>query len=137
MTGNQFDFVRVPISKDFFATIDSCKNYLGDINASRYSGANVASVLYKMLIASIRPKLKGIDRLIIIPDDELNYLPFEAMQDEKGIFFVQQLSVQYLYSTAMLELANKKKLNENIIALAPFDSKGFTDSTGTQLTILP
>jgi CHAT domain-containing protein len=137
LTGRVFDCVRLPITKDFFTTIDSCKLHLGDVNTGRYNGTHVASTLYKMLVASIHPKLKGIDRLIIIPDDELNYLPFEALQNEKGKYLVEEFSVQYLYSTAMLELANEKKLKENIIAFAPFASQGFIDSSGVQLSILP
>ena len=38
--------------------------------------------LYEKLIAPFMPKLSQTKRLIIIPDDELNYLPFEALQDE-------------------------------------------------------
>jgi hypothetical protein len=64
------------------------------------------------------------ERLIIIPDDELTYLPFESLQDEQGNYAIQHFSIQYQYSTAFLKKQTLKVDDGSAISLAPFASGG-------------
>jgi CHAT domain-containing protein len=88
-------------------------------------------------MAPLEPKLSNIERLIIIPDDELNYLPFEALTDEKGRYLVEKFSIQYQYSTALLGKDVNTTKAKGTLAFAPFASKGYSDSFGTRLSVLP
>jgi CHAT domain-containing protein len=138
ITDNKFEFYRSPVTGSFFAAIDSFKKSLHDLSAEiRYSGSGVSSRLYQVLISPIQAKLSNIKRLIIIPDDELNYLPFEALQDENGRYLVERFSVLYQYSTALLKEPVVNTKSDNILAFAPFASKGYKDSTGIELMSLP
>ncbi|MDP4261597.1 MAG: CHAT domain-containing protein [Bacteroidota bacterium] len=138
ITAGSFEYSTSPLAKEFIAGIDSFKTSLvtepGD---QKYNGSLVSMELYKKLILPVHPKLSGIDRLIIIPDDELNYLPFEALQDEKQQYLVQKFSVQYLYSTSLFGKNHPVHATENTLAFAPFISKNFTDSSGFTLSSLP
>ncbi|MBL7740039.1 MAG: CHAT domain-containing protein [Chitinophagaceae bacterium] len=135
---NVFDFVRTPIDKNFFAAIDSFKFSLHDLSpGNRYSGQLLSMRLYNILIASLPSRIAGARRLIIIPDDELHYLPFEALQDKEKKFLIEKYSVQYLYSTALLQQDEKKNNNTGSLAFAPFASKGLTGTSGTGLVQLP
>ena len=138
ITGNQFQYYKSPISPDFFNTIDSFKASLNNtLPVQRYNGAAFSSSLYKTLILPLHSKLSHIERLLIIPDDELNYLPFEALQDEKGKYMVEKYSIQYQYATALLGKDSKNKKAAGILAFAPFASQGYTDTAGTRLSVLP
>jgi CHAT domain-containing protein len=72
--------------------------------------------------------LEKTDRLIIIPDDELNYLSFESLQDTAGTYLIQHFSVQYQYSTGLLKKEMPDFSNHQTLAFAPFATTGFKDS---------
>jgi CHAT domain-containing protein len=138
ITGNRFEYYRSPAGLEFFKNIDSFKASLHNESAEqRYNGAAVSSALYKTLMAPLQSKLSHIERLIIIPDDELNYLPFEALQDENGKYLVEKYSIQYQYATALLGKDDKDKKAAGVLAFAPFVTKGYKDSSGISLNPLP
>ncbi len=90
--------------------------------------------LYEFLFHDL--KLDDIDRLIIIPDDELNYLSFESLHDKDGKYLIEKYAVQYQYTTALLR---KEKINfgsHETLAMAPFANHGYEDSSFS-LEVLP
>ena len=100
--------------------ISELRNLLSDHAAI----TTLSKQLYSFLIAGVIPS--GIDRLIIIPDDELNYLPFEALSDLRGNYLITNHSVQYQYATSLLKKEKLDLVKAKTIALAPFASSGFT-----------
>ncbi len=138
ITPTLFEYHSSVINKDFFATIETFKTSLHNVSPDqRYAGQDAATFLYKELISPIQAKLAQVKRLVIIPDDELNYLPFEALQDEKKEYLLQRFSIQYQYATALLGKTNRKTWPTGILSFAPFASKGYQDSTGYSLQPLP
>ncbi|NOT52307.1 MAG: CHAT domain-containing protein [Chitinophagaceae bacterium] len=140
ITSKQFIPYRGKTGNDFFILTDSLKKILHEENTyGRYNGKEIAQSMYKELIAPLEPKLSQIDRLVIIPDDELNYLPFEALQDSKGNYLVEKFSIQYQYSTALWNTEDRKKIKRSsgVLAFAPFVSNGYNDSTGAGFSSLP
>jgi tetratricopeptide (TPR) repeat protein len=62
-------------------------------------------------------------RLILVPDEELGYLPFEALADSTGTPLLRRYAVQYQYSTALLQ-AHRDTDWGRPLALAPFAGQG-------------
>ncbi|HEY6502972.1 MAG TPA: CHAT domain-containing protein [Chitinophagaceae bacterium] len=138
ITDEKFEFSRSPVTGSFFAGIDSLRNSLQDLSAEQhYSGSGVSSRLYRVLLSPVQTSLPGIKKLVIIPDDELSYLPFEALEDEDGKYLIEKFSVQYQYSTALLKKTGRDARPANILAFAPFASAGYKDPSGTELASLP
>lgn len=138
ITAHQFFYYKSPIEPDFFKRIDSFKSSLHNISSeTRYNGNIFSNALYKFLIAPIESKLVNTKRIIIIPDDELNYLPFEALTDKNGTYLIEKFSVQYLYSTALLGTDAKAMKYGKVLAFAPFASQGYSDARGNQFSKLP
>ncbi len=138
VTGNKFEYRLTPIGPGFFEKLDSFKMTLHNVTAEqKYQGDDLSASLYRILIKPVASFLPNIKRLIIIPDDELNYLPFEALEDENNIFLVEKYAVQYQFSTALLGKEDHAKKEKGILAFAPFASKGYRDTTGTLLGALP
>jgi|GEM_PF-5683653 pentatricopeptide repeat protein len=55
--------------------------------------------LYELLISPIEPFLKDKNRICIIPDDYLNYLPFHALQDKNtGKYLIEEYAIYYVPS---------------------------------------
>jgi len=69
--------------------------------------------LYTNLVAPIRSRLKGIDHLVVIPDDWLHYLPFEMLvSDTTGTktdydfqharYLIEAFAISYAQSASLL-----------------------------------
>lgn len=117
----KFDIFRIPVSASFYEEVDFLKSSLQNTSTDqRYAGNSAATHLYQSLISPLEGKLKSVKRLIIIPDDELNYLPFEALQDEKRQYLVNRFAVTYQYSTALLSNPDHRNINGDNLAMAPF-----------------
>lgn len=65
------------------------------------------------------------EHLLIIPDDELTALPFEALIDGDGAYLVQKHTIQYQYSTALLRKEKKDFSGASVLALAPFAKSAY------------
>jgi CHAT domain-containing protein len=126
ITANDLSYTKQVIDTSFFNAVQSFKASLSNIIAAqKYDGAAMSIHLYSATIKPVLNKLSNIKNLLIIPDDELNNLPFEALGDEKGNFVLDKFKVQYQYSTALLrdDIKNNSK-NKITLAMAPFASQG-------------
>lgn len=134
ISNKKFGYYRTDIDPLFFERISLFKKELQPgAEGQRYEGSNQATALYKLLIQPALPALKEYSRLVIIPDDELHLLPFEALQDEKKKFLVEQFAVQYQYSTTLFGLHDPLHGKQQALAMAPFTS--YSNPTG--LSALP
>ncbi len=138
ITSNQFEYRSTVINRSFFSEIESFKEALQNTSSDEtYNGTTSSMSLYQTLISPVQSKLAKIKKLIIIPDDELNYLPFEALQDENRRYMVEKFTVQYQYSTALLGKDGGNLHSSNTLAFAPFASYNYSDTTGSLLSRLP
>lgn len=137
ITANRFEYYKVPLTSSFYTEIESFRNALYQAKpGERYNGTHTAISLYRTLINPVLGSISPLNRLVIIPDDELNYLPFEALQDENKHYLFEKFAVQYQYSTALLGNKNGSSSGKSMLSFAPFSSKGFED-TLNQLSHLP
>ncbi len=118
ITKKELSYYKQKIDSSFFILLNSFKQALSNTNQTeKYEAAKI----YKLLITPIRNKIEDKQQLLIIPDDELNNIPFEVLTDEKNNYLLNEWIVQYQYSTALLKnklsIANIKK---STLALAPF-----------------
>lgn len=128
-----------PVTENFYTQLAEYKTALHTVDGlKRFEGKDEAAALYTILIKPVEQQLLASKRLIIIPDDELNYLPFEALTDQQGKYLLEKFAVQYQYSTALLRKPKTRqdKLN-GTLAFAPFIRESYGDSTGFFLTRLP
>jgi len=99
------------------------------------------SVLYQKLISPISTFLQGYDRLIIIPDGIVGYLPFDALIAGRSLedndqhdfnYLINHFEICYAYSATFLLEQEKSQLlpgNNQILAFAPFDRSGLVTMT--------
>lgn len=126
---NQFTYFKNPVNEVFYNTIDSLKQTLLQFQSGqRYSGLSASGKLYDALIKPFGSNLNKCDRLVIIPDDELHYLPFEVFTDNKGHYLLEGYSVQYLFSAALLKQKRNNGAGNGALSFAPFAFKGFEDT---------
>jgi CHAT domain-containing protein/tetratricopeptide (TPR) repeat protein len=126
ITANELSYYQQAIDTSFFSSIATFKASLNNFKAEqKYTGTAVSTQLYSSTVKPVWDKIKNLDKLLIIPDDELNSLPFEALQYENGKYLLEKFTFQYQYSTALLRGNVKPKpANKASLAMAPFSAAG-------------
>jgi CHAT domain-containing protein/tetratricopeptide (TPR) repeat protein len=126
ITANEFSYHKQVVDSTFFNSIELLKGSLNNFSPEKqYNGAAISAQLYNTAIKPIEDKIKNAENLLIIPDDELNNLPFEALQDAEGKYLLEKFTVRYQYSTALLRDDIKKRgANKGSLAMAPFSNTG-------------
>jgi CHAT domain-containing protein len=139
ISSSQFEFYKSPVTPDFYTAIESLKKSLHNTATdNRYTGTYAATYLYGQLILPVQARLLQKKRLILIPDDELNYLPFEALQDENQKYLVEKFAIQYQFSTSLAIQTSNMFTPANTLAFAPFASAGHDDtSNNIHFSVLP
>lgn len=92
-----------------------------------------AKYLHSVLVAPILKQLIGISSLVIIPDQELINIPFEALQAEDGSYLVENYVISYQYALPFLQKNNVLFDKENALAVAPFSAK----NSNATMAVLP
>ncbi len=140
VSAKTFEYIQTPVDKSFLLLIDSLKQAVSGGAQSGFShpGKSAAKRLYDALIKPLQPQLVNSTRLIIIPDDELHYLPFEVLEDEAGNFLVQKFSILYQYSTSLLTGHDSGPARKtSTLAMAPFTKSGYGGGESNGLSTLP
>jgi CHAT domain-containing protein len=52
--------------------------------------------LWDLLVAPLEPGLQGVESLLVVPDRDLHFLPFEALLDPQGRRLLERFSVTYM-----------------------------------------
>jgi len=127
ITDNSFDYRKIPLADSFYTTITKMVKALHTVNDDKkYEGSLAATQLYSTLIKPVYEFIKNKKRLIIIPDDELNYVPFEALENENRKYLAEFYSIQYQYSAYLLNSVNRKYGAEGTLSFAPFSNASST-----------
>jgi CHAT domain-containing protein len=67
---------------------------------------------------------KAYSRIIIIPENELDYLPFEALQNRQH-YLLEDFAIQYQYSTVLLKKDLTNFRNAFTTSFAPFSQASY------------
>lgn len=123
LSQKSFSCIRQPITAQFHNDLSRFLQAVKEGNDAGDAGAR----LYAVLLGKVA--LEGFSRLIIIPDDELSYLPFEALKDPSGRYLVEHYAVQYQYSTAFLKQQRTGLEGHTTLAMAPFAKTAFSNDS--------
>jgi CHAT domain-containing protein/Tfp pilus assembly protein PilF len=123
ITKNSFDFVTAPLVQGYSAALKSFFE-----NAQSQGGNNTKKMralnqqLYEQWIHPLESYIDRKQSLMIIPDGELNYLPFEVLADADGDNLLNQHRITYNYSCTILQnsLATLAINNPAKLSMAPF-----------------
>lgn len=113
----------LPADENMIRLVETMRTELGTATLSASQFQLPSAKLYKWLVQPLMPYLKDVTRINIIPDHDLQYLPFEILQDEKGKTLQQQFAVSYNYSAAFANGDENYKATAKQFGLAPFGGK--------------
>jgi tetratricopeptide (TPR) repeat protein len=80
--------------------------------------------LFRKLIGPVQNMIREADRLVIIPHNEISYIPFETLTDpDQGELLIRKLAISYQYSANFLPESRRESIkNYQVLAMAPFAS---------------
>jgi CHAT domain-containing protein len=143
-TSNAKMFV-VPVPVDFSDKISQLNKLTKSPfllqQANREQFITLSNELYQVLIEPIIQELDNKSKLIIIPEGELFYLPFEILlstNDKKPFedldFLIKDFDITYQYSATIYQQLKSKPAIENksLLAFAPVFEQGQSISTANR-----
>ena len=128
ITSDHFEIKDIKIDSSFFYQINEMKKGIIDRDYFQYS--QNAHLLYQSLITPVKALIKD-NRLIIIPDNILGYIPFEVLishpapQNKKNYhslsYLIKDFQISYNYSAAFINPQNKSKTSfrQQFVGFAP------------------
>ena len=147
ITPGQAGVSSVPLTGSFFTAISGLRAALETPSSADRASVNVfTQQLFQSLMQPVAEKIKGNRHLVIIPYNEISYLPFELLRDEKTeALLLYQFAISYHYSANFLfEEPAVEKRAYNVLAMAPFTGKETSSdilpalpSSGTEIAQLP
>ena len=98
---DKISFLKGAVAEDL---VNKTKLFKSELIA-RDDTQNVSKTLYKYLLKQQLNKKES--NLVIIPDNVLNYIPFEILQNEKSKYLIEDFTIYYVGSVQLLlELKN-------------------------------
>lgn len=123
ITKNNLGCFQQNLFADFHEKISA---YVDELKQPTSDNTETSKQLYSLLFGKL--DLKNVERLIIIPDDELNYMAFESLKDKEEQYLIQKYSIQYQYSASLLKKESVDFSGHQTLSFAPFAHQGFSDS---------
>jgi len=81
---------------------------------------NFSNILYELLIKPVEDSLVGKNKLTIVPDGILGFLPFETLVDQHNEYLTERLDIKYTQSMTILKLLKKRKYNNSRRSMLAF-----------------
>ena len=126
ITKESTGFTKSSLNDTLFSTIRFLRKELQSPQASGRKNLRRAGVLlFQELIAPVFDKIKDKKNLVVIPFNEISFVPFEMLVNESdGSLLVNKYAISYNYTAGFL---TDKRVggfdNYNVLAMAPFSGK--------------
>ena len=91
---------------DLNSLIEKTRRYI-ESNSSEETSEGLRE-LYRILIAPVETKLSSLRNIIIIPNQSLHFLPYQALINEKGEYLVQNFNLAYAPSASVFIICNDR-----------------------------
>ena len=135
ITKEEFGYKKIHISNDLQKNIASLRDDLNEANNHRKKNIQgTTTYLAGQILYPVFDKIVNKTHLIIIPHNEISYIPFEILpQPGNAALLLKKFSVSYNYSVSFLTGKQQPISKEyEVLALAPFTEQ----TIGSMLPVL-
>jgi len=138
ITREDYGYINYSLKGDLQKNILTLRQMFsaGEGRQSR-SISDLSGRIYEELMESVIGKIKNKSHLLIIPHNEISYLPFEAIADPKtNQFLLRKFSISYNYSANFIG-RDQRVFNRpyNVLAMAPFTGTGNPGDNNLQASL--
>lgn len=134
LTKDSLHLQLLPADENMIYLVETMRAELGEPSVSASQFQSPAGKLYEWLVKPLAPYIIDAKRITIIPDHDLQYLPFEILHDNDKTL-QQQFAISYNYSAAFADSDEKYKKMGREFGMAPYG--GQRNSYGNNLAPLP
>jgi CHAT domain-containing protein len=123
ITASESGFTAIALPEQFFINIADLRSLLETpAGANRKQLNYLAGDLFQLLLQPVIAKIKNCKHLVVIPYNEISYLPFELLRDNAEVqIMLQQFAISYHYSANFLFDENAVSNKDySVLAMAPF-----------------
>lgn len=110
----------IDIDPQFESRINEYTNQLTQSNSGKLYNHEPANALYRKLISPVINDISDISSLIIIPDENLINVPFEAFESGDNKYLIESFAITYQYALPLLQADKSKFSSGKAIAFAPY-----------------
>lgn len=94
---------RLPAASDIRVRVEELLRILKQVDIRSKRGAQrLRRELYSLILAPAAIELEGTDRLYVVADGTLHFLPFEILEDERGRPLIETRELAYVPSVSVL-----------------------------------
>jgi CHAT domain-containing protein len=93
-------------SKDLNTLVENARRSIQSVSSNEANSD--LSELYKLLVAPVESNLASFSNLVIIPNQSLHFLPFQALINKKGEYLVQKFNLVYAPSSSVYIVCNDR-----------------------------
>ncbi len=157
ITKNDLHFTRIDVDSVFVKDIENVYQFLTSpaylyTGLTEYKNYTISAFhLYQNLLGDVRNDIEGKE-LVVIPDDKLSYIPFDALLSElpdttvmnfrKLPYLVRDYAISYTYSTTLLYnyFEKEREARKSLLAFAPSyfnDERDYQDVAEYRAGLLP
>lgn len=140
VTNKTFNYTVIPTDSILFENILIAKTQLNSQGtADKAAALETEKKLFNQLIQPVYSFISSKKRLIIIPHNELHYIPFETLVNPNTAnYLVKDFAISYNYAASFLEKPNDSQVKPDVLGFAPFaSSTSYKDSLNVSFTQLP
>ncbi|MCG8475674.1 MAG: CHAT domain-containing protein [Cytophagales bacterium] len=129
LTAEHQEFLKLKIDESFRRNLREVFQALYQKTSRRlaFSGKRQARELYRFLIEPISHRIAHYKNLLITPNQELSYIPFDVLRKPDGRYMIEDQIIFYAPSASlwMHSQHNKRRLSamNPMLAMAPFAEK--------------
>ncbi len=140
ITSADFTAVKEVIDSSLTPKLIAAKAMLeSNGNYDKTTATSTAHLLFNLLIQPVYSAIKNKTHLVIIPHNELHYIPFEILKDPATEnLLLRDFAISYNYAASFLTEKENKNGKHEVLAFAPF-TKALpfqNDSTDKEFTPL-
>lgn len=105
---DRVNFARLSLNRrELISKVTSLRESLQKLD-DKNSFKEVSRELYRVLIEPALPHIRGKE-LLIIPNDVLHYLPFQALLSPQDRYLIEDYPIYYLSSASLMQFTKEKK----------------------------
>ena len=78
---------------------------------------SLSMFLFDVLVRPVEKHIAGPSNLVIVPDDEVDGLPFGILKDDKGVHMLQDHKITYSQSVSSLIINEQHTFNANVVII--------------------
>jgi CHAT domain-containing protein len=115
---------------DFAGTVDEFRTSIIEPNRGRKRD-KLGVMLYDKLISPVEKYLAGVNRIVIVPDGNLSFLPFDALRkNDKSAYLCERYVVTMSPSISVMKMVKLREFREKREGLIAFGGAFYSKKEG-------